>query len=69
MIEIESGDGKFAFWKSAATAAFFDAIKPGMEVAIAYRGEKKIPGQRNTMHDFAAGIKPRTGKGSRGKRV
>ena len=59
VMEIETKTGeKYAVWESAALAGFFDQAQKGDQVGITYEGERKIPGQRNTMHDFKAGIKP-----------
>jgi len=46
-----------AVWESAALRALFDEVEPGAEIFIQYKGEKKIKGQKNPMHDFVAGIK------------
>ena len=52
---IATGDGDVTVWESAGTRALFD-VKPKKKVCIAYRGEVKIKGRKQSMHDFVVGV-------------
>lgn len=61
LMEVKTDDGKvYTIWRSASIAALFEQADEGDEVAFAYNGEKKIPGQRNPMHDITGGIRKAT---------
>lgn len=58
IMTVQNGSGEpVAVWESSALRVLFDQVEEGSEIFIKYRGERKVKGQKNPMHDFVAGIK------------
>ena len=53
-IQLANGEQR-SVWESAALKALFE-LKKGAKVYIGYRGEKKVKGRKQTMHDFVRGM-------------
>lgn len=58
VIDVKEKDGTTtAIWESAALQGFFDSVKKGSQVSIAFRGYRPTGKGKNPMKDFVAGIK------------